>query len=42
VKRAGAVTALALDVQARPASQDEYEDYNMLELYDPSTKGALV
>jgi hypothetical protein len=34
--------ALTLDVQARPASQDEYEDYNMVESYDPSTKGALA
>ena len=34
--------ALALEVQARPASQDEYEDYNMAESYDPGTKGALA
>src|SRR5213080_4013209 len=34
--------ALALEVQARPASQDEYEDYNIVESYDPSTKRALV
>jgi hypothetical protein len=34
--------ALTLDIQARPASQDEYEDYNMVELYDPGTKGALA
>jgi hypothetical protein len=34
--------ALTLDVQARPASQDEYEDYNMAESYDPGTKGALA
>ena len=34
--------ALALEVQARLASQDEYEDYNMVESYDPGTKGALA
>ena len=34
--------ALTLDVQARLASQDEYEDYNIVESYDPSTKGALA
>jgi hypothetical protein len=34
--------ALTLDVQARPASNDEYEDYNMAESYDPGTKGALA
>ena len=34
--------ALALEVQARPASQDEYEDYNMVESYDPGMKGALA
>jgi hypothetical protein len=34
--------ALTLDVQARLASQDEYEDYNMAESYDPSTGGALA
>jgi hypothetical protein len=34
--------ALTLDVQARPASQDEYKDYNMAESYNPGTKGALA
>ena len=34
--------ALTLNVQVRPASQDEYEDYNIVELYDPGTKGALA
>jgi hypothetical protein len=34
--------ALTLDVQARPASNNEYEDYNMAESYDPSTNGALA
>jgi hypothetical protein len=30
--------ALILDVQAKPASQDEYKDYNIAESYDPGTK----
>ena len=34
--------ALTLDIQARPASNNEYKDYNMAESYDPGTKGALV
>jgi hypothetical protein len=34
--------ALSLRAEARPASQDEFEDYNLLELYDPGKKGALV
>ena len=34
--------ALALKVQARLTSQDEYEDYNMVESYDPGTKDALA
>ena len=34
--------ALTLDVQARPASQDEYKDYNIAESYDPSTNRALT
>src|SRR5438105_3183842 len=34
--------ALALEVQARPASQDEYENYNIAESYDPGMKGALA
>ena len=34
--------ALSLRSIARPASKDEYEDYNYLELYNPSKKGALA
>jgi hypothetical protein len=34
--------ALSLRSVARPASEDEYEDYNSLESYDPGKKGALV
>ena len=34
--------ALSLRSVARPASEDEYEDYNLHESYDPSTKGALA
>ena len=34
--------ALSLCAVARLASKDEYEDYNLLELYDPSKKGALA
>jgi hypothetical protein len=34
--------ALSLTVRARPASQDEFEDYNLLESYDPGKKGALA
>ena len=33
---------LALEVQARPASQDKYEDYNMMKLYNSGMKGALA
>ena len=29
-------------VTTRPASQDEYEDYNMQELYNPGKQGALA
>jgi hypothetical protein len=34
--------ALSLRAVARPASEDEYEDYNSLESYDPSKRGALA
>ena len=34
--------ALSLCAIARLASEDEYEDYNSLELYDPGKKGALA
>ena len=34
--------ALSLCSVARPASEDEYEDYNSQESYDPGKKGALV
>jgi hypothetical protein len=34
--------ALSLRAEARPASQDEFEDYNSLESYDPGKKGALA
>jgi hypothetical protein len=34
--------ALSLTAVARPVSQDEFEDYNSLESYDPSKKGALA
>jgi hypothetical protein len=34
--------ALSLRVEARPASQDEFEDYNSLESYNPGKKGALI
>jgi hypothetical protein len=34
--------ALSLTAVARPASQDEFEDYNSLESYDPGKKGALA
>ena len=33
--------ALSLKAVARPASKDEYEDYNSQEPYDPSKQGAL-
>jgi hypothetical protein len=32
----------SLKTVARPASEDEYEDYNSHESYDPGTKGALA
>jgi len=32
----------SLKTVARPASKDEYEDYNSHESYDPGTKGALA
>jgi hypothetical protein len=32
----------SLETVARPASEDEYEDYNSQESYDPGTKGALA
>jgi hypothetical protein len=34
--------ALSLRSIARPASEDEYEDYNSQESYDPGKKGALA
>ena len=34
--------ALSLRAAARPASEDEYKDYNSLESYDPSKRGALA
>jgi hypothetical protein len=34
--------ALSLRAVARPASEDEYEDYNSLESYDPGKQGALA
>jgi hypothetical protein len=34
--------ALALQSVARPASGDEYVDFNLEELYDPGKKGALA
>jgi hypothetical protein len=34
--------ALSLRLVARPASEDEYKDYNSQELYAPSKKGALA
>jgi len=34
--------ALSLRSVARPASEDEYEDYNSQESYDPGKKGALA
>jgi hypothetical protein len=34
--------ALSLRAVARPASEDEYEDYNSLDSYDPGKKGALA
>jgi len=33
---------LSLRAEARPASQDEFKDYNSLESYNPSKKGALT
>ena len=33
---------LSLSVIARPASEDEYEDYNSQESCDPGKKGALA
>ena len=32
----------SLKTIARPASEDEYEDYNSHESYDPGIKGALA
>ena len=34
--------ALSLRTVARPASEDEYKDYNSLESYDPGKRGALA
>jgi hypothetical protein len=34
--------ALSLHAIARPASEDEYEDYNLQESYDPGKEGALA
>ena len=34
--------ALSLRAEARPVSQDEFEDYNSLESFNPSKKGALI
>jgi hypothetical protein len=34
--------ALSLRSVARPASEDEYEDYNSQESYNPGKKGALA
>jgi hypothetical protein len=34
--------ALSLRAVARPASKDEYKDYNLLELYDPGKRGAFA
>jgi hypothetical protein len=34
--------ALSLHAVARPASEDEYEDYNSQESYDPGKAGALA
>ena len=34
--------ALSLHTVARPASEDEYEDHNLLESYDPGKQGALA
>jgi hypothetical protein len=34
--------ALSLYTVARPASEDEYEDYNSQDSYDPGKRGALV
>jgi len=34
--------ALSLCLVARLASEDEYEDYNLLDSYDPGKKGALA
>jgi hypothetical protein len=33
---------LSLQSVARPASEDEYEDYNSQESYNPGKKGALA
>jgi hypothetical protein len=33
---------LSLRSVARPASKDEYKDYNSQELYNPEKKGALI
>ena len=33
---------MSLWAVARPASEDEYEDYNSLESYDPGKRGALT
>ena len=33
---------VSLKTITRPASKDEYKDYNSQESYDPGTKGALV
>jgi len=34
--------ALSFRLIARLASKDKYKDYNLLDLYDPSKKGALI
>ena len=34
--------ALSLRSVTRPASEDEYEDYNLQELYKPGKKGAFA
>jgi hAT family C-terminal dimerisation region len=43
LKELDAFDCIALTlVITRPASQDEYEDYNMQEPYDPGKQGALA
>ena len=34
--------ALSLCLIAQLASEDKYKDYNLLDLYDPSKKGAFA